>query len=432
MKNKIKKIISRILFSIVGLLTLFSTVSALDLVVDKSGADGTVRIILAPFPDSQFSERMQTILGDDLRRSGRFTFIDPNKIPKLTGFDGELDKESLKQSNAEYLIRGKSELRGHIETLHVEVIDINNGRRVAGFATHDIYNERRIAHRTADSIYQKLIGIRGVFSTKIAYVAASGGGDSRIYQLIVADADGYNDDAVVTSFEPIMSISWSPRGDSIAFVSFESGNSAIYIQNLKTGKRHTVSARKGINGSPSWSPNGRQLAVSLSVAGNSEIYTIDIASGKIHRVTNARSIDTEPNWTKDSRSVIFTSDRGGSPQLYQVNVTGQPTVKRLTFDGRYNSDADVSGNKVALVRQMNGRFRIVLMDLSSRNSDIISHGSLDESPSLAPNGAMVVYETKGKTQRHVLSVASDNGRANTVIYSPYRDVRHPAWSPYIH
>ncbi len=418
---------------LIAMVTIFAGMSSaqadLDLVIDKSGDDAAVKILLAPFQEGSVAQKMRTIVQTDLKRSGRFQFIDPKAAGNLSPFGGTLNPEQLKRSGAEFLIRGKSVN----SDLRLEIIDINNGRKVAGFVTPAQSNQRSVAHKSADAIYKQLTGIRGAFDTKIAYVAANGGGDDRIYQLVVADADGYNDQSVVTSLQPIMSIAWSPTGQEMAYVSFESGRPAIYIQNLTSGQRRTVSARKGINGAPAWSKDGRTLAVSLSVEGNSEIYTIDIASGKLTRVTHSRAIDTEPSWTQDGGSIVFTSDRGGSPQLYRVavnSVAGKARPKRITFKGKYNSAADVVGNKLALIRQNGGKFRVVLMDLASHESDVISNGSLDESPTLAPNGAMVLYETRGKGRRHVLAVASDNGRANTHIYSPYSDVGHPAWSPY--
>jgi len=419
--------------------TAFSANNDVDLVIDKSGDDAAIRLLVTAFnaPDSSaqhnaFSAKMRKIFIDDLMRSGHFKIVDPKPAGNIAPLGGSLNAEQLKRSGAEFLIRGKAIPKGVTLSLAVEIIDINNGKKVAGFITPNQANQRSIAHKTADAVFKQLTSVRGAFDTKIGYVAANGAGSDRVYQLIVADADGYNHQAVVTSFEPIMSIAWAPTGKEIAYVSFESGRPVIYIQSLQTGKRRTVSARKGINGAPAWSKNGKKLAVSLSVEGNSEIYTIDLASGKLTRITHSRAIDTEPTWSQNGASILFTSDRGGSPQLYQVSAAGNNArPKRITFNAKYNSAADVVGNKVALVRQSGGKFRIVLMDLASRESDTISRGSLDESPSLAPNGSMVIYETRGKGRKHVLAVASDNGRANSHLYSPYIDVGHPAWSPYL-
>ncbi len=440
-----RALMKTILLSIVLLVsvTAFSANNEVDLVIDKSGDDAAVRLLVAAFnaPSSTaqqnaFSAKMRNIFIDDLMRSGHFKVVDSTPAGNISPLGGSLNSEQLKRSGAEFLIRGKAVPKGGTLSLSIEIIDINNGKKIAGFITPHQSNLRSIAHKTADAVFKQLTGVRGAFDTKIGYVAANGAGSDRVYQLIVADADGYNHQAVVTSFEPIMSIAWSPTGMEIAYVSFESGRPVIFIQSLQTGKRRTVSARKGINGAPAWSKDGKKLAVSLSVEGNSEIYTIDLASGKLTRLTHSRAIDTEPTWSQNGATILFTSDRGGSPQLYQISSTGnragnKARPQRITFNAKYNSAADVVGNKVALVRQSGGKFRIVLMDLASRESDTISRGSLDESPSLAPNGSMVIYETRGKGRKHVLAVASDNGRANSHLYSPYIDVGHPAWSPYL-
>ncbi len=417
---------------VIPLFFLISSARAdLDLVIDKSGDEAAVRLLVAAFP-TPFSQRMRSIIMADLKRSGRFKFVDPATAGNIAPFGGSLNPQQLKRSGAEFLIRGTEIKHNGAVDLSVEIIDINNGRKIAGFITPHQPRQRSIAHKTADAIFKQLTGVRGAFDTRVAYVAAKGAGNDRIYQLIVADADGYNDQSVVTSLEPIMSIAWSPTGKEIAYVSFESGKPAIYIQDLRSGKRRLISARKGINGAPAWSRDGRRLAVSLSLEGNPEIYIIDIATGSLTRVTHSRGIDTEPSWTSDGASIVFTSDRGGSPQLYRIAASGKSRAQRLTFSGKYNSAADVVGNKLALIRQSAGKFRVVLMDMQSGESDIISNGSLDESPSLAPNGAMVLYETRGKKHRHALGVASDNGRANTLLRTPYSDVGHPAWSPYLY
>ena len=424
MKNKLLILISSMLFFISS-----PVLSEIDLVIDKSGDDDSIALLIAPFQGDPHAQRMRAILLADLKRSGRFSFIPENKAGAIAPLGGSLNPAALKKLGAEFLIRGRTIPRGASFGLEVEIMDLNNGRKLAGYVTSYHKNNRRIAHKTADAVFKHFTGIRGAFDSRIAYVAANGGGADRIYQLIVADADGYTPKSVVTSLEPIMSVDWSPRGDQLVYVSFESGYPAIFVQNLKTGKRKKVSARKGINGAPSWSRDGKTLAVSLSLEGNSEIYTLNINTGALKRLTNSRAIDTEPSWTANGQEILFTSDRGGTPQLYKISVRGGK-AQRISFSGNYNSDPSVVGQKVALIRRMSGKFRVAVMDITSHEADIISTGSLDESPSLAPNGTMVLYETKGRGRRHVLAVVSDNGRARSVLHSPYADVGHPAWSPF--
>lgn len=433
MKKQLLRLFSRpLLLMFIMLSSLSPSYADIDIVIDKTGDDDSVALLVAPFSGDANASRMYKIALDDLKRSGQFRFIAANKAGVISPLGGSLNPAVLKKTGAEFLVRGRTRPQGGRFALETEVIDLNNGTKVAGFLTAYQSNTRRIAHRTADALFKHFTKTRGAFDTRVAYVAAKGAGSKRAYQLIVADADGYNPNPVVTSVEPIMSVDWSPKGDQLVYVSFESGRPAIFIQNLRTGKRKLVSARKGINGAPAWSADGNKLALSLSIEGNPEIYTLDLNNGKLTRLTNSRGIDTEPSWTADSRQILFTSDRGGTPQLYKVAATGgKATPKRLTFTGNYNSDPSVVGNKVALIRRISGKFRVAMMDVTSYEADIVSTGSLDESPSLAPNGTMVLYETRGKGRRHVLATVSDNGRARSVLYSPYTDIGHPAWSPYL-
>lgn len=427
-----KKLFQRTLF----LWLLFGGLLAhadIALVIDKSGDDARLRLVMAPFEGDQRAEQMRTIIRDDLKRSGEFSFVELPSNIYLSPFGGSLNPGPLKATGAEFLLRGKTVPTGQGFNLEVEIIDLNTGRKLTGFRTNYHQKQRRMAHQTADAIYKQFTGIRGAFDTRIAYVASQGEGDNRTFMLIVADADGHDPQTLVTSDEPIMSTAWGPQAQRIAYVSFESGRPAVFVQDVMTGERRMVSARRGLNGSPAWSKSGRQLAMSLSIEGNPEIYTLDLASGNLTRLTNSRAIDTEPSWTADGRSIVFTSDRGGSPQLYKIAVNANAAKpQRLTFEGKYNSAPSIQGQKMAMIRQQNGKFQVALMDLTNQASEIISRGSLDESPSIAPNGGMVLYETRGVSRKHVLAVASGNGLEKTVLYSPYQNVGHPSWSPFLY
>lgn len=427
-----KKLLQLTLLVLLPLTAQFANAD-IDLVIDKSGEDARLKLVMAPFEGNQQARHMQTVIRDDLKRSGEFSFVALPSNIYISPFGGSLNPQALKATGAEFLLRGKTVPVGQGFNLEVEIIDINNGRKLTGFRTNYHQKQRRIAHQTADAIYKQFTGIRGAFDTRIAYVASQGAGENRTFKLIVADADGHDPQTLVTSNEPIMSTAWGPQAQRIAYVSFESGRSAVFVQDVMTGERRTVSARRGINGSPAWSKNGRQLALSLSVEGNPEIYTLDLASGNLTRLTNSRAIDTEPSWTADGHSIVFTSDRGGNPQLYKIAANangGKP--QRLTFEGKYNSAPSIQGKKMAMIRQHDGKFQVALMDLTNRASEVISRGSLDESPSIAPNGGMVLYETRGVGRKHVLAVASGNGLEKSVLHSPYKNVGHPSWSPFLY
>jgi TolB protein len=292
---------------------------------------------------------------------------------------------------------------------------------------------REVGHQIADEIYEKILGVRGAFWTRIAYVTADGLGQGTRYKLMVADSDGMNEQVVVRSPEPRLSPAWSPDGRRLAYVSFERGNSTIYVQDLGTGGREVVASFKGINGAPSFSPDGRRLAMTLSKSGNPEIYVMDLGSKALTQVTRHYGIDTESAWMPDGRSLLFTSDRAGKPQVYSVAATGgEPT--RVSFQGESNARATVSfdGKKIGMAQGAGNIYRIAILDrsFSSGRWLTLSPGNLDESPSFAPNASMLLYATK-EGRRGVLYAVSADGRVRLRIVSTENgDVREPAWGPF--
>ena len=408
------------LFPLLLMVVLSGTASAeLKLHISKTANDG-IPILITPIDGGANS-----IIEADLKRSGRFTLIDSKKGSKLSGFGGTLPTADLQATGAEYIVRGRATKVG----LDIELVNTSDGSRVASYRIGSVSNHRRVAHKAADKIFERITRKKGAFDTRLAYVTATGQRPNKIYKLYIADSDGHNPHSVLSSDQPIMSPSWSPNGSQLAYVSFERGTSAIYVQNIFTGKKRLVSGKKGINGAPTWSRDGSRLAISLSVDGNSEIYILSVNDGTLKRLTNDRAIDTEPAWSGNGRDIVFTSNRGGTAQLYKVPASGGQ-AKRMTFVGKYNSAADIVSNKIALVRKNHGQFRIAIMQMGGAGADIVSAGRFDESPALAPNGTMIAYATQVRG-RGKLVVVSDNGKAKQELHAPDGDVREPAWSPYI-
>lgn len=414
MKNKL----ALLMLLVVGLLV--SLPSRAELVIRiTGGVDDGIPVIIAPFQNSSLA----SVVEADLHRSGRFNLIDPAKAGQPLVMGQPIPANVLRASGAEYIVVGRQ-----VGVLEFEIINAATGKRAAGFRIPQHPNQRRMAHKAADLIFERLTGIKGAFDTRVAYVAASGPAKAQAYQLIVADSDGFNPRTILASIKPIMSPSWSPNGRQLAYVSYESGRSAIYVQDLTSGSKRAVSTQMGMNAAPAWSPDGRFLAMSLSEEGNADIFLLEMGNGQLRRITTSRAIDTEPAWANNN-TLVYTSDQGGKPQLYRTTVAGGEG-SRMTFSGGYNSAPSVVGNSVAMVREVGNASRIAVMNASSRDSVIVSDGSFDESPSLAPNGAMVLYATD-TNGRGVLAVASANGKARQVLVTQAEDVRDPAWSPYL-
>ena len=384
----------------------------------------------APRPETGVAE----LVSADLYRSGLF---DPLEEQDMV--DRPVDAESIRYGTwrllkVDYLVIGevKDAPGGNGYDIVYQLFDVHTQETLMSQITTVGLGDLRFgAHRVADAIYEKLTGVPGAFSTRIAYISATGEGNDQNYQLYVADADGFNPQAVVGSPEPLLSPNWSPDGTQLAYVSFEKGNSAIYVQNVGTGQRDLVSSGKGINGAPAFSPDGRYLAMTLSYSGNPEIYIRDLATGQKRQLTQHWAIDTEPAWSPDSQWVYFTSDRGGKPQIYRVAASGGK-ASRITREGEYNARASISpdGNRIAVAHGRGNEYRIAVLDTETGRMSILTPGVLDESPSFAPNGSMILYATR-EGQRGVLSAVSVDGNVRQRLILTEGDVREPAWSPVI-
>ncbi len=411
------------LFSVIFILLSSSTYAELELHISKTSDDGIpiyIANISAGIPGGH-----NGIIEADLKRSGRFTIVNRSKIPNIASY-GETLNAGAYQDIADYIVRGKDNGNGG---LFIELVSTTDNAKTNYTITAN-ENPRRPAHKAADLIYEKITRRKGAFDTRLAYVTVTNStSKNRTFRLYISDSDGNNPQSILSSRRPIMSPAWSPDGSELAYVSFEKNTSAIYVQNIFTGAKRLISAREGINGAPAWSPDGSRIAMSLSINGNPEIYTINTKSGALKRITNSSAIDTEPAWN-GTGSIIFTSNRGGSPQLYRISANGGD-AQRITFDGKYNSAADIANNKIAFISGNRGAFHVAIKSMSESGKNMLSNGRLDESPTLAPNGAMVAYTTLRNGQ-NTLAVVSDNGKSRQFLTSPAGDVREPAWSPYLH
>jgi len=373
------------------------------------------------------------VISSDLTRSGRFAPIDEGDMLQKPTAGPDVDFDDWLILGVEAVVIGRVTQTGdNAYSVQFQLFDVFGRDQLVGYRMPASRGTiRRVAHRAADMIYEKLTGIAGVFDTKVAYVTAEERRDGRLYSLVVSDQDGENEHKVMESRDPIMSPAWSPDSRRLAYVSFEGNRSSIFIQTLRTGNRIQVSSKPGINGAPAFSPDGRKLVITLGgVDGNLDIYTLDVNSRQTTRLTSNRSIDTEGSWSPDGRYIYFTSDRSGGPQVYRVSANGG-TPERVTYEGSYNARPRLSpdGESLAMVHLDRGNYRIAVMDLDRKDLLVLSAGSQDESPSFAPNSDTLIYATRPGRNGVLESVTAD-GLIRQRLASGQGDVREPVWSPF--
>jgi TolB protein len=402
------------------------------------GMEEALPIAVIPFsfegPAGTMPVDIHVTIANDLARSGRFKPMAVSDMPQKPSAFADVNFHDWRLLGMENVVIGsiKTKEDGSYE-IQFRLLDVYKGSQIAGFRIPAAKNSlRRTAHRISDVIFEKLTGIRGAFDTRIAYVTEKKQADgSKLHSLQIADADGFNPKVLLDSTEPLLSPAWSPDGSSLAYVSFEDKRSRVYIQDVSTGQRRLVAAHPGINSAPSFSPDGNSLALTLSKDGNPEIYIMNLADGSLRRITHNPAIDTEASWSPDGTKLAFTSDRGGTPQIYQVNLQ-DGRVDRLTFDGSYNARPRYSpnGKFLTMVHGENGNFRIAIMDLRQGYMDVLTRSRLDESPSFAPNGSMIIYATNGLYGSELAAVSSD-GRVHQRLALQDGEVLEPAWGPFL-
>ena len=415
------------LFVLLGLLAMLPAHAQLTIDIIGGGAN-QVPIAIAPFKSEDLlPQKVTEVVAADLNRSGLFRIVDSGGLSEIPAELAEVQYPVWTARGADALVIGSiAPLANGVWDVRFRLLDVAKQAQLTGFAYRVTTQElRNTAHKIADAIYEKLTGDTGVFTTRITYVVKQGAR----FELQVADADGYGAQTVLASNEPIISPKWSPDGTRLAYVSFERRKPILYIQSLVTGARTVAANFKGSNSGPAWAPDGRRLAVVLTKDGNSQIYLINADGSDLRRLTNTPGIDTEPSFSPDGQWIIFTSDRGGSPQIYRMPAGGGP-AERLTFEGSYNVSPRYApdGKSFVFIQRNGGWFSIAVQDFLSRQSQLLTENSIDESPSFAPNGRIILYATESNG-RGILAAVSSDGRVRQRFSTEAADVREPAWGP---
>jgi TolB protein len=393
------------------------------------GGANQIPVTILPFAGEEtLVQRTSQIVAADLQRSGMFRLGSVGSVRPFPTEPSDINYRYWKNEGAEALVIGSviEKADGHAE-VRFRMMDVGKQSQILGFSYTVTVSQLRVtAHKIADLIYEKLTGDIGVFATKICFVTKN----ADRFELQVADADGYNPEFILAHKEPIISPQWSPDGSRVAYVSFERRKPIVFVHNLLDGTRMVLANFEGSNSAPAWSPDGRKLAVVLTKDGSSNIYTINADGSDLQRLTNTQSIDTEPNFSRDGRHILFTSDRAGSPQIYRMRANGEGEAERLTFEGSYNVTPRHSPDDKSFIfiHRNEGRFNVAAVDLATRQMQILTAGNLDQSPTFAPNGKMILYASDSRG-RGILAAVSSDGRIKQRFTAQSGDIREPAWGP---
>ena len=408
----------------------FSNALTSELILEiTQGTEDPYRVAILKFEgDEKVSNDIDKIIRNNLKRSGEFNLFANEDLLSLPTSETEVIFNDFKILNIDYLVIGKIVKDGISISVVYDIFDINKGKKIRTSTVYGIPNKnRQLGHYVSDGIYEEITGMKGISSTKILYVT-----ENKNFNLMVADADGSNEQILLKSNDPIISPAWSPDSKKVAYVSFETGMAKVYIQDIATGERELAIENSSQISSPSWSPDGKFLSLTMYQDGNAEIYILNLKNRNLTRLTNHFSIDTESSWSPKGSKIMFTSGRSGSPQLYEIDLRQfNAKPKRITFDGNYNAKGSYLPNNEGFifVHRENKNFQIAIQYFNENFIRPLTNAQLDESPSISPNGNVIVYAIKDDGMSMLAGVTLSGAKFRLPAKMGF--VREPAWSGFL-
>ena len=414
---------------ILFILAFSNTLTSVLILEITQGTEDPYRVAILKFEgDEKVSNDIDKIIRNNLKRSGEFNLFANEDLLSLPTSETEVIFNDFKILNIDYLVIGKIVKDGISISVVYDIFDINKGKKIRTSTVYGIPNKnRQLGHYVSDGIYEEITGMKGISSTKILYVT-----ENKNFNLMVADADGSNEQILLKSNDPIISPAWSPDSKKVAYVSFETGMAKVYIQDIATGERELAIENSSQISSPSWSPDGKFLSLTMYQDGNAEIYILNLKNRNLTRLTNHFSIDTESSWSPKGSKIMFTSGRSGSPQLYEIDLRRfNAKPKRITFDGNYNAKGSYLPNNEGFifVHRENKNFQIAIKYFNENFIRPLTNAQLDESPSISPNGNVIVYAIKDDGMSMLAGVTLSGAKFRLPAKMGF--VREPAWSGFL-
>lgn len=399
-----------------------------EITVDQA-RNAPIPIVVPSFGEG-LGDQISSVVAADLESTGLFKVL-----PGQAGVTGVPDFVALKAQGARALVAGLAAGSGSVR-VEMRLWDVLTGQQLQGTAyTASNANWRRIAHIIGDVVYERMLGEKGYFDTRIAYIARTGPRHRQITRLAIMDYDGANERILTSGQWLTLTPRFNPVRDQVAFLSYANDRPRVYLFNLASGAQRMLGEFQGISFAPRFSPNGSQVVLSATRGAGSDIFIFDLASGSRQQITNSGAIDTSPCFSPDGSRIVFNSDRGGSPQLYVMSASGDG-VQRISYgNGRYGSPVwSPRGDQIAFVRLSGGQFSLGVMAPDGSGERILTQGFTIDSPSFCPNGRVLAFCRQSAARAGGAGFSSGLGMIDITGFNerPLRTstgASDPAWSP---